>query len=156
MLKAFIVILTLLFPLYVIPAGNSQPPTWLRVKDIVFESPTRVSSAGYIVKLRLYYDKTMRIELVLSNSDTSDGDICDLLDGTKLPNTWDINGRIVKYDGNCAGGNLVLWPKKESDIKYAIDEFLTKSVVHIGPTTFSSKGFIEGYSEVRSYASYLE
>lgn len=157
MFKFQFALVILLFSFTAGSSGPLKPQKWERVKDVVFESPSKVSPSGYALTLRLQYKKEMRFEIIVTNamSDDEKG-ICELLDIPNLPNLWDVNGRIITYDGECADGAVRLWPKYKNETKYVIDEFLTKQVVHIGPTSFGTKGFLDGYSEVRRYASYLE
>ena len=155
MYKLQLAIIALLFSFTAGSAGPTQQVGWERVKDIVFESPAKVSPAGYSIKMRLYYDKEMRIELIVMNSIASSESICAIIDVPNLPNIWDVNGRVVTYEAECDNKAVRLWPKFKNETKYVIDEFLTKRVVHIGPTAISTEGFVKGYAEVLSYASYL-
>tara|TARA_B100001057_G_scaffold463613_1_gene517837 strand:+ start:66035 stop:66508 length:474 start_codon:yes stop_codon:yes gene_type:complete len=157
MFKFQLTIVLLLFSFAAGSSGPLKPQKWERVKDVVFESPSRVSPAGYGITIRLFYDKEMRVEIIVVNGDEdSDKNVCALLDTDRYPNVWDVNGRIITYEGECDDNVVKLWPKYKNETKYIIDEFLTKTVVHLGPTSFGTKGFIDGYSEVLRYASYLD
>lgn len=156
MYKLQLAIIALLFSFTAGSAGPTKTERWERVKDIVFESPAKVSPAGYAIKMRLYYDKEMRIELIVNNAISGGDGICAILGVPNLPNIWDINGRVVTYEADCDDNTVRLWPKFKNETKYVIDEFLTKQVVHIGPTAVSTEGFVKGYAEVLSYASYLD
>ena len=155
MYKLQLVIITLLFSFTVGSSGATKNDRWERVKDIAFESPVQVSPSGYAIKLRLYYDKEMRIDLIISNTITNGKNLCSILDVPNLPNFWDINGRIISYKAECVDDTVVIWPKFKNETKYIIDEFLTKNIVHVGPTSIGTKGFVVAYGEVLSYSRYL-
>jgi hypothetical protein len=142
-------------------AGSTAKPKvdhWSRVKDVVFESPIRVAPTGYSIRFRMLYEKEFKIMLIIENYRNGENveSICDLLESPEMPTYWDINGLLIKWDGICTGNALQLTPAESSGMKYIIDEFLTKTMVHVGPTTIGTEGFLVGYSEVLRYASYLE
>lgn len=157
MLKLQLFLLLLVTSFVAGSASPNAPDQWSRVKDVVFESPVRVAPTGYSIRFRMMYEKEFKIMLVIKNARTPEPgkSICELLDIPNLPAFWDINGLQVKWDGACVDESLQLTPRYDSGTKYIIDEFLTKTSVHVGPTNIGTEGFLAGYSEVLRYASYL-
>lgn len=137
----------------VIPDATER---WVRVQDIMFESPTAQTPQGYSVRVRLYYTDSIKMDMVISNGLAPAVEVCDMLKGTGFGNQ-DINGRKVSYNGECLKDGVVrLWPKYRNQTKYAIDEFLTKDRVHLGATSVGTEGFVDAYGEIRRFASFME
>ena len=156
MYRFYIFLLALLIAVPVTSADIKKPNQWVRVKDnVVFESPSDTTAAGYTVNLQLSYDHKMVIELIVRNVRSPESS-CELTQSDELINIWDVNGRVINYHGKCVNGIGILVPDNPDDIKYVIDEFLTKSLVHVGPVVIVTKGFIEAYGEILRYASYME
>lgn len=137
----------------VIPDAN---PQWSRVKDVMFESPSAITTGGYNVRVRLYYTDAIRMDIIVANGNGSVADVCEVLEKHGFDGN-DINGRKVVLHGECLGNDGVrLWPKYRNQTKYAIDEFLTKDRVHLGGAPITTEGFVDAYGEVRRFASFME
>lgn len=156
MKSVYVTIMVLFFSFQAgsIPSQNGHL-TWVRIHDTTFESPLINMSDKTSVQVHLFYSKVVKLVIHEIQRDHR-GIVMQCVSPKKETVTIHVvNGRSISFIRTCVSGEFHLIPKYKNQTKYIINEFLTKDYVQLSKATVPSLGFIEAYSEIIRYASYM-
>jgi len=140
-------------------AGSTQGADgngWYTTTEMMYETARVATVRVFDLRARLYYSEGVALDFIASESATrAKVGLCERFKDSDIGINY-VNGKAIKFTTVCNGGEIVITPKYQNDVKYLIDELLTKEVVQVGSITIPTIGFMESYGELRSFMNLIK